>query len=268
MTATTLGKNLLAPMDAPLTGRGLSFGRLFWVEMRKQLDTRAGRGLLITIGLITALVIGISMWVGRKQGLSYDFLLAATVMPQGMLLPILGIVTICNEWSQRTALVTFTQEPRRVRVLTAKALAAMALGTGVLALTIALAALGHVVSMTAAGKSSEIALSMGWTGLFGGWVMQMLSVLQGVAFGALLMSVPIAVGAFFLVPTIWAIVTAVWSPLTKLGAWIDLSQAQAPLMAGDQLTLRQWEQLGTAGLIWIALPLALGIWRTVRREVK
>ena len=41
----------------------------------------------------------------------------------------LGIITACNEWSQRTALIPFTQEPRRLRVVLAKLLSVAALGT-------------------------------------------------------------------------------------------------------------------------------------------
>ena len=45
-----------------------------------------------------------------------------------MLLPILGIMAATAEWTQRTGLVTFTLEPRRGRVVLAKALAALVLG--------------------------------------------------------------------------------------------------------------------------------------------
>ncbi|WP_295108989.1 hypothetical protein [uncultured Kocuria sp.] len=34
-----------------------------------------------------------------------------------------AFITACNEWSQRTALITFTQEPRGSRVVLAKQLA-------------------------------------------------------------------------------------------------------------------------------------------------
>ena len=29
-----------------------------------------------------------------------------------------------------------------------------------------------------------------------------------------------------------------------------------------------WQQAGTAALLWIALPLVIGLWRVARREVK
>ena len=37
-----------------------------------------------------------------------------------ILLPVLGIMSVTSEWSQRTAMVTFTLEPSRSRFLAAK----------------------------------------------------------------------------------------------------------------------------------------------------
>lgn len=259
---------LLAPVDAPLTGRGLGFGRLLNVEMRKQLDTRAGRGLLIAIGVLTAAAVAAMMWFGRREGVPMGTLLMGTLTPQGMLLPVLGVVTVCNEWSQRTALVTFTHEPRRWRVLAAKALAALLLGTAMWALAFGLAAAGHAVSMAAAGNSSQIDFGITGALVLNTWLAQMLVVAQGIGFGALLMSVPLGIVAFYVVPSLWAIVAGLWGPLKRMGAWIDLAQAQAPLMSRDALTGHQWQQLLVAALLWVGLPLVLGLVRTIRREVK
>ena len=37
-----------------------------------------------------------------------------------ILLPIIGILLVSSEWSQRTALITFTLVPKRMRVMSAK----------------------------------------------------------------------------------------------------------------------------------------------------
>ena len=50
------------------TGRGLSFLTLLRVELRKQVDTRAGRGLLIAIGVLTALALGLADIVMGEAG--------------------------------------------------------------------------------------------------------------------------------------------------------------------------------------------------------
>ena len=67
-------------------------------------------------------------------------------------------------------------------------------------------------------------------------------------------------------------------PLLGLGAlligwfgdiqpWIDFNAAQQPLIEGG-VTGSQWAHLFVSGLLWLVLPLALGLWRVLRAEVK
>jgi ABC-2 type transport system permease protein len=117
--------------------RTIPFGRLLAVELRKAVDTRAGRWLLIATAVVIAVTVAIVFAVVLTQDLSSsfrDFMLAVNV-PMGVFLPILGVMTVTSEWSQRTGLVTFTQVPSRLTVIAAKfgavslmALAAVALG--------------------------------------------------------------------------------------------------------------------------------------------
>lgn len=41
----------------------------------------------------------------------------------GIFLPVIGIIAVTGEWSQRTALTTFTLVPRRWRIVVAKIVA-------------------------------------------------------------------------------------------------------------------------------------------------
>ena len=248
------------------TGRGLSFLTLLRVELRKQVDTRAGRGLLIAIGVLTALALGLTVWLTREEGADLAGLFVVTMTPQGLLLPVLGIITACNEWSQRTALITFTQEPRRIRVVLAKLLAALVLGTVAFAAAWVLALLAHLISAGLSGSPVSIEMDPGQ--LAGQWLAQMLALLQGVAFGLALLSVPLAVVAYFVLPTLYSTVALMVPALQDLGAWVDLTAASTPLMEGMDLTATQWEQLGTSSLLWIGVPLLIGIWRVLTREVK
>lgn len=265
--STTLAPARAAEQQLPsLEGGGLSFLTLMRVELRKQVDTRAGRGLLVAIGLITLLAVGLVMWFTRDDGAQLGDLLLATVTPQGMLLPILGIITACNEWSQRTALVTFTQEPRRLRVVAAKLVSAVVLGTIAVVAAWLLAVLAHLVSMSIAGQAIDLQLD--WKQLARIWLMQTITVLQGVAFGLAVLSVPLAIAAYFILPSLLATAAMFWSRLAEWGPWIDLTSAAGPLQESVDLTMRQWEHLGVACLLWVALPLAVGLWRVMNREVK
>ncbi|RLZ02322.1 hypothetical protein CWC38_11750 [Kocuria tytonicola] len=265
-TAPTTPKTA-APWTQPqLEGRGLSFLTLLRVELRKQVDTRAGRGLLIAIGVLTALVLGGFMWFGRESGAPFPVLFSLTMTPQGLLLPVLGIITACNEWSQRTALITFTQEPRRLRVVLAKLLSAVVLGTIAVTLAWVLALAAFLVLAAITGQS--LAPDPDWGQLAGVWLTQMIVVLQGVAFGLAVLSVPLAIVAYFVLPVLFNTATMLVPILRDLGAWVNLNAAAGPLTEGVNLTATQWGQLGTSSLLWIGVPLLIGIWRVLTREVK
>ncbi|MGH3175825.1 MAG: ABC transporter permease, partial [Streptosporangiaceae bacterium] len=119
----------LADRPAIATGRpGVPFARLFTAELRKLADTRSGRWLLIAVLATTPLVVAVMLIVAEPRNLTYEKFVDFTQTPQKVLLPVLGILTITSEWSQRTGLVTFTLEPDRGRVLLAKAGATLLLG--------------------------------------------------------------------------------------------------------------------------------------------
>ncbi|MGL4177759.1 MAG: hypothetical protein ACRCSN_17005 [Dermatophilaceae bacterium] len=48
--------------------------------------------------------------------------------------------------------------------------------------------------------------------------------------------------------------------------WLDLSRATEPLLAGS-MAGQNWAQLGTASLVWLGVPLAVGTWRVMTMEV-
>lgn len=250
--------------------RGLSFGRLLGVELRKMLDTRAARWILYVIVGLTALAMAAVMWFSRDTGASFLDLLAASATPQALLLPVLGIMTVASEWGQRTALITFSQEPRRLRVMAAKTFAAVLIGLVVLAVTLALGALAHVVSATLATGAGAVDLGSVpghmWAAIL---AMQVGYVVMGVAFGALFLSTPLAIAAFFVLPQIVSIVLVVFTWTREHGVWFDFQQATGQLMDPTGAPGAQaWQQAGTAALIWVVLPLVVGLWRVARREVK
>ncbi|WP_462418521.1 ABC transporter permease [Kytococcus sp. Marseille-QA3725] len=250
-----------------LTGPGLPFPCLFHVELRKTVDTRAGRWLLGVVVLVTALTMGLVMWFSRQDGASLGSLFNTITIPQSVLLPVLGILTMASEWSQRTALVTFTHEPRRWRVMIAKVLASVALGLLVLAVTVGLAVLAHVASTALAGSTMDLSLPAAVYGKF--IVTQVLNVLIGTALGALLLNVPLAIAAFFVLPAVITVASTTVGWIRDHAAWIDLATATTPLASGSTWpTGEQWLQLASVTALWVALPLALGLWRVARKEVK
>ena len=136
---------LPAPSPAAAADRRPSLGRLTLVELRKMTDTRAGFWLLLSTVLITAAAVILVVIVADAPDLSLKDMVGLAVQPASLLLPIIGILLVCSEWSQRTAMITFALVPDRSRVMVAKLLAALLLAIVAIQVAYAFAALGTAV---------------------------------------------------------------------------------------------------------------------------
>ena len=106
----------------------MPFTRLVGIELRKMVDTRAGMWMLVVMATIGFLIAGVLViWGQGGEDHAFSTFLGFIFMPMVMLLPIMGIMSATQEWSQRTGLATFTLVPRRGRVVGAKVTAAVAL---------------------------------------------------------------------------------------------------------------------------------------------
>ncbi|MBR7744840.1 ABC transporter permease [Phycicoccus sp. BSK3Z-2] len=263
-TAAPGGVRLPAPIEGERPTRGVPFTRLLRVELRKMFDTRAGRWLVIGIGVVVAGALGILL-VRDGGDRPFEEYLQATTMPMAVLLPVVGILAVTSEWSQRTALATFTLEPRRARVAWAKTLAALVVAAGAVLCAFGLAALAHAAAIGLRGATGD--WEIGSTVLLGAAGYVLLFLLQGVAFGMLLRNTPAAVVAFFVLPTAWSILGTLVSQVRTASEWLDLNRTMEPLFVGS-ISGEQWAQLGTSVAAWVVLPLAVGMWLTSRVEVK
>lgn len=234
------------------------FHRLVLIELRKAVDTRSGLWLLISLCAIVVLACGaLAIW-GPETARDLGAYLGLSIVPASILLPVLGIMSATQEWTQRLGLVTFALEPRRGRVVAAKVVAAALLGLVVVAIAFLASAL---LALTTGG---ELTL----TGMSAPGVVAALTifVLQGVAFGLALLNTPLAIVGVLVLPTAWTIVSGFSTAVANVGAWLDLNRVIGPLTAGG-MTGEQWAQLGTAVGVWVVLPLAIGTWRVLTREV-
>lgn len=239
-------------------------GRLVLVELRKMVNTRSGRWLLIAavgIALVIAVVRGLT---GDEADRTLHGAFELTLFPFGVLLPVIGILTATSEWSQRTALTTFALVPRRMRVSVAKLLAAMLLALVALVVCLVMAAIGNVVAMAGGADGSW---SISASQLFQALVANELNLLMGVGFGLVLMSPAFAIVAFFALPTVFSIVGELISGLKDVWAWIDTSVTFTPLMEGDA-SGQDWAKMLVSSAVWIAIPIIVGLIRVNRREVK
>jgi ABC-2 type transport system permease protein len=237
--------------------------RLTGVELRKLADTRAGLWLLIIIGVATAGTSAILLGWAEDADQRFDAFFTFGLVPTAVLLPVLGILSVTSEWSQRTALSTFTLSPQRSRVMAAKLAAGTLIAIAATAATALLAAVSNVIAGLLGGDASwALDSSLIWQSL----LMQVIFVLMGIGFGALLLSTPLAIVIFFALPTVWTVLGETITGLRTAAGWIDLNVTSGPLSEPD-MTGGEWARLGVSVAVWVVLPLVLGIWRVLRREV-
>ncbi|WP_181310341.1 ABC transporter permease [Nocardioides campestrisoli] len=238
------------------------FARLVKVELRKSFDTRAGLWLIGSIVVITALVMAIVYFASDEH--TFGNYLSAASTPQSLLLPVLGILLVTSEWSQRTAMVTFALEPSRSRVVGAKTVAAMIFGAGAFVAAIVLGALATLLS---GGTDGFAGFEWGDSSAF--FLLQLFTILQGLAYGLLLLNTPAAIVLFFGLPIVMNLLFSLVDALRDAAPWIDLATAQMPLFSSSiDLSGEEWAQLGSTTLIWIVIPFVLGWLRLLKAEVK
>ena len=236
------------------------FARLLRAECRKAADTRAARWLLAATVLLAIAAQAVPLVFPHDVTENRASFLTWAALGMTRLLPIALILAMTAEWSQRTALSTFTLEPRRGRVLAAKILAGLILAVigGCLAFGIAQAGLAVAV---AAGRHPG-----------GGWSVQELAGFAvfmlatsgiGIAIGSAVHNTAAAIVTYFALAAVASVLLI--PAVQRIGDYTDSSQALGWVLTGD------WAghglQIASCAAIWIALPLAIGTVRTLRRDV-
>lgn len=270
MSATAPSPGLGHALDLSSTSP-TPFGRLARVELRKAWDTRAGFWLLLSTAALTALVmvIQLSVVVAQDISVTYNDFLTSTNFSIAVLLPILGILLLTSEWSQRTAMVTFSLEPRRPLVIVAKLVVGIGLALAAVAVALVLAVICNALYGPLSGDPVTWDASLAQTGAF--VLLQVIGMLTGFAFAALLLSSPAAIVIYmvysFVLPGLFGLGAALIGWFEDLQPWIDFSYAQEPLIDAT-MTGTDWAHFATSGFIWLVVPLTIGFWRVLRAEVK
>jgi ABC-2 type transport system permease protein len=249
---------------------GIPFSRLVRVELRKAFDTRAGRwlvgltgGLALVGDLLIAIILG-----AKNEDLAYGDLVSGAAFVCSVMLPVLGIMLVTSEWSQRTAMTTFALEPRRLRVVLAKMLAGVLLTAFVVVFALVVGVLCNLVYGAIQGS---VDWTFGWTVFFAFVATQIMAMLGGFALACLLLNTPAAIVVFFVykwvLPGLLALGAALMAWFNDLVDWIDFQSAQNLLYDGG-MSGHDWAHLVVSGIIWLVVPLAIGLWRIRRAEVK
>ncbi len=243
--------------------------RVARVELRKMFDTRSGFWLMASIAVTSVLATGAVILFAADADLTYETFAAAIGFPIAVILPMVAILSVTGEWSQRTGLTTFTLVPHRQRVIGAKLLVAVGVGVVSMLLAGAIGAVGNVLGTAITGTPTVWNVSA--TDFACIVLANVLGMLIGFTLAVLVRSSAGAIVGYFvysfLLTTLSMLLASRAQWFQDVQAWVDFNIAQGALFEGG-MTGEAWAQLATAGTLWLVAPLVVGITLVLRSEVK
>jgi hypothetical protein len=270
MSTATIDRSVdRAPTTARSAPSPTPFRRVLWVELTKMFDTRSGFWLMASIGISAVLATAAVIVFAPESGQTYDSFGAAIGFPMVVILPMIAILSVTSEWSQRSGLTTFTLVPHRGRVIGAKLVISVAIGVVSIAVALAIGAVGNIVGSNIAGVDTvwDISMNQALSITLG----NVLGMLMGFMLGVLIRNSPGAIVAYFVYGFVLAGLTGLLAQsqqgFADIQPWVDFNYTQGLLFNGG-LTLEQWAQLAVSGVGWLLVPLAIGLVLIRRSEVK
>jgi hypothetical protein len=251
------------------THRGVPLSRITTTELRKMFDTRSGFWLMASIGILALLATAAVILFAPDNQMTYKSFAAAINVPLTLVLPIIAILSVTAEWTQRSGLTTFTLVPHRGRVIAAKAIACVGIAVVSIPLALGIGALGNLTGTAITGVDPVWDVTV--TNMLTIVLANVLGLLVGFMLGVVIRSSAGALVAYFiyafLLPTLALILAASQDWFRDLQPWVDFDYAQGALFEGG-LTTQQWTQLGVTGGMWLVIPLTIGFAFVMRAEVK
>ncbi len=251
-----------SPTRAPMS-------RLTGVELQKMFDTRSGFWLMASIVITAVLATGTVILFAPDDELTYSTFATAIGFPMAIILPMIAILSVTSEWSQRSGLTTFTLVPQRSRVVWAKANSAVAVGVVSMLIAFVVGALGNVVGTAITGTDQVWDASV--SDMLYIVLGNVLGLLVGFMLGVLIRNSPGAIVAYFIyslmLPSLASLLATSQEWFANVQPWVDFNYAQSALFNGD-LTGEQWAHIAVAGSMWLLAPLAVGVALVLRSEVK
>jgi ABC-2 type transport system permease protein len=272
MSTTTILNRPIDPMVAPTSGvtaPRISLRRLVRVELRKSFDTRSGLGLLGGTALAAAAASLLVIAFSPVDQLTYQQFALAACYPMSVVLPLIAVLSVTAEWSQRSGLSTFTLVPHRSRVIVAKGLAMLVVALAATIFALPLAALATFVGSAIRGVDPIWNLGLSDAAYFA--VANVFPIAVGFMFGVVLRaSAGAIVGYFvfaFVAPTMLTFLAMSQAWFRHAQPWTDPNYSQHALLHGG-FGAQQWAQLGVTSAVWVIAPLLVGAVALLRSEVK
>jgi hypothetical protein len=272
MTTTTidtaLDQRVAAAAERPAYDR-ISMRTIMGVELRKMFNTRSGFWMMWSIVILSVIATGSVILFAPDDAVTYGNFAGAIGIPMSIILPMIAVLSITSEWSQRTGLTTFTMVPSRGRVVAAKLLNTVLVSAVSISTALAIGVVGNIVGSRLAGV--DTVWDFGVADMFYVLGGNLLGMLMGFTLGVLFRNSAAAIVGYFVyamvVPTLSGVLAAAQDWYADIQKWVDFQYNQVGLYDGD-FTATHWAQLAVTGAVWLVLPLAFGLWRVMRSEVK
>ena len=186
-----------------------------------------------------------------------------------VILPIIAILSVTSEWSQRSGLTTFTLVPHRGRVLLAKALAAVLVGVASMVVAFAVGALGNLVGAAIAGIPPVWDQDLADVGYF--VLGNTLLLLVGFMLGVLIRNSAGAIVAYlvyaFVAPGLLAFLASTRRGSATCGPGSTPSTPRTPSSTVAS-RVSSGPSSAVTTLVWLVLPLLAAVVTLLRSEVK
>ena len=243
--------------------------RVIRVELRKMFDTRSGFWLVASMAIAGLVATVATILFAPDKDLTYYTFAKSIGFPMTVILPMIAILSVTGEWSQRTGLTTFTLVPHRSRVIKAKAISSVAVAVASMLFAFVLGVVGNLVGTAIAGTPTvwDVSVAEGVNIVLG----NLLCLLTGTMLGMLIRSSAGALVAYFvyalLLPTLSSLLATSQDWFRHLQPWVDLNFAQSYLFTGT-LTGEQWANVAVTATTWLVLPAVVGLRLVMRSEVR
>jgi ABC-type transport system involved in multi-copper enzyme maturation permease subunit len=252
-----------------VTVRPIATSSLLGVEARKMFNTRSGFWLLASIVIASVLATTATIIFAPDDELTYEAFATAVGFPMTVILPMIAALAVSSEWSQRSALTTFTLVPSRTRVIATKAAVTVMVGAVAIAIAFAIGALGNVVGSTIAGV--DITWNLGARELAQTLLASEITMAMGFMLGLLFRSSAAALVAYFVyalvLPGASGALASTQQWWSDHGAWFDHQWAVMRLY-DNTLDGEMWAQVGVTTALWLIVPLLVGWRMMLHSEVK
>ncbi len=273
MTTTTITPSAgraAARQPRATTYARIPFSRIAGVELRKMFDTRSGFWLLMSIGILAVLASAAVVLFAPDSEITYSAFASAIGIPMSILLPVIAILSVTSEWSQRSGLTTFTLVPSRGRVVASKVVVAVTVGVVAMGIALSVGALGNIVGSQLAGVPTTWDASVANIGFI--ILASTLGQLMGFMLGVLVRNSPGAVVGYFIysfvLPPLSSLLASTQEWYGDVFRWVDFQYNQVMLYDTTSMNGEAIAQLGVTAGIWLVLPLAIGVLLVTRSEVK